>query len=170
MSREIVFHPLRPLPYSGHRATDDKTLFRKFLDTMTLGATDSVERYGTRHLGRERVSTFLEMFREYSESGVTGGLLGFLNATGNIEVAGMPVDGSGALAGGLIKVFAGRDSQIGKTAGDIGMTCNGVYWYRVADRFMRAKKKLAAHGEWTDPQNDDSSWEGDPVIEEAKSL
>jgi hypothetical protein len=167
MSREIVFSPLK---YSGHRGYDDKTLFRKFLDTMTFGTTDKVEQYATRHAGRERVSTFLEMFREYSESGFAGGLLGLANATGNMEPMGIPLDGAGAGLGAVIKVFAGRDSHIGKTAGDIGMTCNGVYWYRAADRMMRAKKKLSAHGDWTDPQSDDSSWEGDPVIETSKEL
>ncbi len=172
MAGEIMFHSLANRHYPRH---DDKTLYRKFLDTLSFGMTDSAERFGNRTVGRDRVGSALEVFREYAESGMTGGLLGFLSAktNGSMNLFGFPADGAGALAGALVKVVAGRDSHIGRTGGNIGMTCNGIFWFRAADRMARAKKKLEAHGDWSDnpdPQVDDSTWEGDPVLEVGKCL
>jgi len=160
----VLFTQPRYVP-GGH---DQKSVIRKFLDVATFGGTDKAEGLAERQFGQKRVSTFLETFREYSESTFTGGLLGFMNGKGMIEVGGVPLDAAGSLAGFIGRIAAGADSGIGKTMGDIGANCNTIYWFRMADRWSRAKSGSKAHGDYN--PDSDFSGEDDPVIEAGKQL
>lgn len=146
---------------------DEKSVIRKFVDMATFGGSNQIERAASNQFGQRRVSTFLETFREYSESTFTGGVLGFLQAKGMMEVAGVPVDAAGSLAGFVGRIVAGADSGIGKTMGDVGANCNTVYWFRMSTKWFSAKGASSVHGDY----NPDSVDVGeDPVVEAARRL
>jgi hypothetical protein len=175
MAHELVFGG-----HNYHRPSkSDTTVYRKLLDTLTFGGADAAERLAVRHVGREPVSVGLEVFRDYSETAVMASLLGFLKAKGMLDPMGVPVDGTMAGLGALIKVWCGRDSGIGTTAGNLGLTGNVCYWLRTVERLSKARTKLAAHGEdgsgdYTEPTGFDAdgeaSWGDDPVFKVAETL
>lgn len=164
--QEIVIFPAPT--FTGMNPHQEKSIFRKILDTTSFGLLPKAEAAANHQIGKRRVQVALETFREYSEGGVTGAILGALDSTGNIEVFGAPVDGVGALIGGIGRVWAGADSGFGKTMGDVGSACNVVFWFRMGQSWGKSKRKSSAHGEY-DP-DDSSSMGEDPVIETAKEL
>lgn len=163
--QEIVF--FAPPQYRGlAQSHEPKSVFRKVLDTITLGGTNKVEHYGERQFGHRRVASFLEGIRENAEVGVTAFSLGALDGMGHIEPAGIPVDLAVATVGFATKVIAGADSGIGKTASDMGLAGNAVYWARQGRKLFASKGASGHHGDF-DPDNGSANVEDDPVVQAA---
>lgn len=168
MSKEIVLFS-QPRYVPGGK--EETSIFRKFIDTASFGGANKLEQIGNSQFGTKRVSTFLETFREYTESGVTAALLGIAHGSGNIAPGGVPLDASAALVGGIGRLIAGADSGIGKTMGDVGMTGNSIYWFRMASEWQRAKRKSGVHGDYSPPSpGEDVDIGDDPVVQAAQSI
>ncbi len=171
MSKEIVF--LAPPTFGGMTGKNNEmSVFRKMLDTMTFGGTNKLEHVADRTFGHRRTATALEVFREYSETTIAGGLLGYLHGRGSLEPFGIPLDGGLAILGGLGRVIAGADSGIGKTAGDLGIAGNTIWWFRMGERYGKAHRKSKIHGDDYAPPDagDNVDIGSDPVVESAKNL
>jgi hypothetical protein len=163
MSKEIVL-----FPSSQYRPTQEKSVFRKFIDTASFGLVPRAEGMASDAIGKNRVATVLETFREYAEGGVASYGLGYLHGSGNMNVFGAPVDGVLALAGFAGRAIAGADSGIGKTMGDFGNAGNNSYFFRMGALAGKASKKSRISGDY-DP-DDSSDMGADPVEEAAKEL
>src|SRR4029078_895411 len=133
MAKEIVL-----FAQPNYTPSSEKSIFHKLLDKGSFGALSKVEHAAESQFGRKRVSTGLELFREYTESGVAAAALGYLDGTVNMEPLGMSVDAGLALAGGIGRLIAGADSGVGKTCGDLGMTGNAVFWFRQGRKYAQS--------------------------------
>lgn len=83
----------------------------------------------------------LTTFRQYSEAGLAGGLLGLIHAEakGGLDAHGVPLDGMAAAILGIGSVWAG-DHELSPDARNIGSHCFAVFSFRKTEELLVQKK------------------------------
>lgn len=162
----IVFDSLARsnIPYQ------EKSLIRRWADAMTGGAASSFMRQQERRYGVSAVETFVNVFRQASEQGATGAVLGVLAAKRMLDVNRVPVDlTAGVTLTGLGLLASLNDRAYGSDLVNVGTAGFTVFGFRKTFSLF-ADPGASMGGEW-DSDSDSSSETGeDPIVNAAKNL
>jgi len=149
---------------------EEKSQLRKWFEGSLGSAITSVRPRG-------QVKSTLSTFRQYSESLLTGAILGAINveSKNGLDVGGVPIDGAAATILGLASAFAG-DSELAPDARNIGSTCAGVYSFRsttelLAEKRLAKGKSLPVHLTYSATKvAGDVNVGADPIVQAAQAL
>lgn len=152
---------------SSLRPSTQKSIIRKFADTLTMGMATEALRGVERQVGVGPVAAALHTIRANGEGGITGLGLGLISGMGGLDRQGVPVDlaGSGAAAGLGILFSA---SEFGITFRQVSASCMTVFSFRKTEEWMGVRKKATFAGEDDDDMSTDMG--EDPIVAAAREL
>ncbi len=162
MNELVVAGPHHVLP----RASQSKSVFRKYLDVLTGGRTTDIVRYAEREAGIGHVAAAFDSFTHVSMGVGAGGLFGFLAKHDMIEVDGHPVDAWAAGSAAVIGVFLAKYA-VGQTVRTFAGNAASIWAFRQVSEWKASVKSVSAHGE---DFPDEFQGEEDPIVAAARDL